>query len=91
MRKNVWRVTFAVLLLIAGWSARGWARPATIQAQVTFDGSTGEVTAECGSGCLVRPDIPNSDEFYFMYACEKAPCRVVISGRGALTLDRTLR
>ena len=91
LKRNVLRVTLAVVLILAGWSARSWATPGPTWFDVTFDAHTGEVTARCGFDCSARVDQPDSDEFGFVYHCVKAPCQVYVHGRGALNLDRSLR
>ena len=80
----------AVVLMAAGWTARGWAQPDPLFFQVTVDERTGAIHAPCGPGCATR--YGRSGEVNgLVYACTRQPCSVMISGSEQFVLDRRLR
>ena len=85
MKRHIVRVLIAALLMFAGWSGRGLARPTTNEFNVYFDASTGEVAAECGRGCVSHDDWMS---FGLIYQCDDNPCRVVIKGQGRASISR---
>ena len=77
----------AVVLMSAGWTARGWAQPDPLFFQVTVDERTGIIKAPCGPGCATRYG-DSGEVDGVVYSCTRQPCRVFIAGGERFVLDR---
>ena len=80
----------AVMLIVAGWTARGWAQPDPLFFKVTVDKQTGTIQAPCGAGCATRYG-QSGEVNALVYACTRQPCSVMISGGEQFVLDRRFR
>jgi hypothetical protein len=87
MTRGLVGVAAAIVLVLTGWTARGWANSKPLQHIVTFDWRERRVAATCEDGCQQRTiyDRAHSGDeeiFVVTYHCEDRPCVVQVSGRG---------
>jgi hypothetical protein len=89
MKRRVLVSLAAIVLVLIGWTARGWAYAKPVEHLVTFDWRSHRVAATCADGCKSstqydRAHSGDEEIFQLTYHCDDRPCVVKVSGRGEL-------
>ena len=84
MKRELFLIVVAVLLVVAAWSAgRATAQARVADFEIGIEAPRGAVKVTCTRGC----DWPSTGELpTITFRCDSEQCRWMVNGRGAITL-----
>ena len=85
MRHRALLVAGAVLLIVASWSA-GRAQTRVADFEVAIDAPRGDLKVTCARGCDWPAEQGSSGMPTTTFRCETERCRLMLNGRGRITV-----